>query len=53
MGEEKTSPLSLFGLAVLCVLATTRAILVEFQPIRVIATIFLGGVIAFFAITAL
>jgi hypothetical protein len=37
----------------LCVLATTRAILVEFQPIGIITAIFLGGVIAFFAIIAL
>jgi hypothetical protein len=34
-------------------LSATRAVLVELQPIGIVATILLGGVIALFAIVAL
>jgi hypothetical protein len=35
------------------VLAATRAVLVEFHPIGIVTAIFLGGVIALFAVIAL
>ena len=46
-------PYKLLGLAVLRVLAATRTILVEFQPIGIVAAILLGDVIALLAFIAL
>jgi predicted membrane protein len=49
-----TPPLQkLLGLAVLRVLAAPRTILVEFQPVWIVAAILLGDVIALLALVAL
>jgi hypothetical protein len=45
--------IKLLGLAMQRVLAATRAEFFEFQPVGIVAAIFLGGVIALFAVTAL
>ncbi len=44
---------TLLRFAMLCMLTTTRAVFIEFQPIGIITAILLGGVIAFFAIITL
>ena len=36
-----------------CVLLAASAVLLEFQPVRIVAAILFGGVISLFAITAL
>ena len=36
-----------------CVLSAARTVLLEFQTIRIVAAILLGGVIAFLAVTTL
>jgi hypothetical protein len=45
--------MELLGFAVQCVLPATRTVLLELKPVRIIAAILLGSVIALFAVTAL
>ena len=52
-GRSETHPYQSFRFAMQCVLFATRTKLAELEPIRIVAAILFGGVISFFAITAL
>jgi hypothetical protein len=47
-----TRDTQLLRLAVRCVLAAARAVFLQFHPTGIVAPIFLGRVIAFFALSA-